>query len=189
MSAKCELKAAAKASGKTRYTDVKPCRICGGVLRNTINGSCVACCKVRRRKIYETNIVAERAAGAEYARERRAQDPLEARRKQSRSRLLKLYGMTEEQHREMFAKQKGRCGICPRKIVSRFEDTRLWTGAGGAPNDLDRVDHCHVTGVVRGLLCSDCNLGLGKFQESKKVLLSAARYLDASQTAQAQRAA
>ncbi len=182
MSVKCSLKAAAKAAGKTRYVSSTPCVHGHGLERLVVNGACTECARVIRRESY-ARIPQQRVNAAQAARDKRARDPLEARRTQSRNRLLRLYGMTEKQHRAMFAKQKGRCGICPRKIVSRFEDTRLWTGAGGAPNDLDRVDHCHVTGVVRGLLCSDCNLGLGKFQESKKVLLSAARYLDASQTA------
>jgi Recombination endonuclease VII len=39
------------------------------------------------------------------------------------------------------------------------------------------VDHCHLTGVFRGWLCSECNLGLGKFKDSSDLLVAAARYL------------
>jgi hypothetical protein len=39
------------------------------------------------------------------------------------------------------------------------------------------IDHCHETGIVRGLLCSPCNLGLGSFRDSVERLESAIRYL------------
>lgn len=39
------------------------------------------------------------------------------------------------------------------------------------------VDHEHKTGVVRGVLCNNCNTGLGMFADSPKLLLWAAAYL------------
>ena len=39
------------------------------------------------------------------------------------------------------------------------------------------VDHCHETNQIRGLLCSSCNIGLGQFQDSIKLLSKAIDYL------------
>lgn len=56
-----------------------------------------------------------------------------------------------------------RCEIC---------STRRPGGTGGW-----HVDHCHTTGRVRGILCSNCNTGLGTFQDSTRFLERAADYL------------
>lgn len=68
----------------------------------------------------------------------------EKKRLQARERnLLRLYGITLDQYEELLQKQDSRCFICQRH-ESEFK-TRL------------AVDHNHVTGEIRGLLCNYCN--------------------------------
>lgn len=185
MTAKCPEKAAAKAAGKTTY-EGRPCSKGHGTLRAVSNGLCVECTRIKRRASYYRN-PQQRAKAREDMRARRAANPSAVRAQQSRSKLQKAYGLTQEQYEALFAKQDGRCAICGDDVVSRFDESRpVWFGAGAPANNLARVDHCHLTKAVRGLLCSNCNIGLGKFRDNEKILLKAIGYLRASATQHAQ---
>lgn len=72
------------------------------------------------------------------------------------------YGITPEKFLEMLAEQDGKCKICG------IEPT---TQRGL------HVDHCHTTGVVRGLLCHGCNVALGSMRDDPEILLKAVEYL------------
>jgi hypothetical protein len=43
------------------------------------------------------------------------------------------------------------------------------------------IDHCHTTGRIRGVLCDDCNIALGKFKDNIETLKSAINYLEEHQ--------
>jgi len=75
----------------------------------------------------------------------------------------RLYGISPEEFDELVALQEGQCAIC------RGDEP------GGKGNW--HVDHDHETGRIRGLLCGDCNLGLGKFRDRPDLLELAAAYL------------
>ncbi len=78
-------------------------------------------------------------------------------------RIGTLYGLTLEDYERLFDLQGGRCAICECQPRTR----RL------------AVDHDHVTGEVRGLLCTRCNHKLiGAARESSAILRRAAWYLD-----------
>jgi hypothetical protein len=108
----------------------------------------------------------------------REANPKAARRLAIKANLKRFYGITVPQYTEMFAAQYGRCPICDLELVSQADNDREFKGH--PPNEVARVDHCHETGKVRGLLCFGCNVGLGKFGDDEQLLLKAVRYLRAS---------
>lgn len=186
MTAKCALKAEAKRLGQTRYISSTPCSKGHGFERLVINGNCVECSRQTRRESYR-RIPAQRDAAREAARIKRTSDPLGARQSEVRTKLKTHYGLTEQQYAAMFTSQRGRCAICTESIVSRLDESRpQYKGRGAPSNSVARVDHCHSTNAIRGLLCSNCNIGIGKFRDEPKILLNAVRYLRESVTAQAQ---
>jgi len=79
------------------------------------------------------------------------------------------YGITKEQKDSLFDLQEGKCAICGYVFGQKQGDMH--------------IDHCHTTGVVRGLLCNGCNTGIGHLQESKEVMLNAISYLTKYSTA------
>ena len=87
-------------------------------------------------------------------------DPDRARNNQ----LKRKFGITAKQYDAMYQEQAGRCGIC---AVHQSELTKRLA-----------VDHNHATGKVRGLLCDDCNIGLGKLKDSPSILRKALNYLE-----------
>jgi hypothetical protein len=92
--------------------------------------------------------------------------------KESRPKLreeykLKTYGLTIEQFEQMLEAQEGRCAIC-----GEFPYEEL----NGKTKKL-AVDHDHITGKVRALLCSGCNGGLGLFRDNIETLNNAISYL------------
>jgi nitrate/TMAO reductase-like tetraheme cytochrome c subunit len=82
------------------------------------------------------------------------------------NKLKQRYKVTPEDYDRMYEEQGGVCRICHKECC---------TGKRLA------VDHCHETGKVRGLLCSNCNRGIGHLQDSVELLLRAADYLRNSQ--------
>ena len=78
--------------------------------------------------------------------------------------IKRTYDFTFEQYEQMYDAQNGKCAICESRI-GNSRTGRLF------------VDHCHTTNKVRGLLCSNCNHGLGQFKDSPKLLQRAIEYL------------
>ena len=80
-----------------------------------------------------------------------------------RTNLRKKYGITPEIYDQMYADQEGRCKICSRHSTEFKRQLA--------------VDHCHTTGKVRGLLCSNCNTAIGKLNDDPELFARAVSYL------------
>jgi hypothetical protein len=86
----------------------------------------------------------------------------------SRARAKILEPKRSETFGRLFEEQGGVCKICGNPETHR-RNGRIKAIA---------IDHCHKTGVIRGLLCSDCNTGIGKLKDDPKILRQAAEYLE-----------
>ena len=81
------------------------------------------------------------------------------------------FGVDQEMYDEMVAEQDNCCAICG--VHATEDKANRWDGTGSL-----NVDHCHETGLVRGLLCSQCNQGLGRFKDNIESLKKAIWYLE-----------
>ena len=75
--------------------------------------------------------------------------------------IRKKYGISLADRDELLEAQGNRCAIC-----LTTDPGRSW-----------HIDHDHVTGKVRGILCFGCNVGLGVFQDDESRMRRAIRYL------------
>lgn len=78
--------------------------------------------------------------------------------------LYRDYNLTEETYRELLDKQGGKCSIC--SIL--LEGTSLRAV----------VDHCHIKGHVCGILCQNCNSGIGFLQDNATIIKEALKYVE-----------
>lgn len=83
-------------------------------------------------------------------------------RRVKRMKLMKAFGINADQYEAMLMEQNYVCAICKKSDVC---------------NRALAVDHCHHTKKVRGLLCTNCNMALGKFQDNLQNLLNAIEYM------------
>lgn len=111
-------------------------------------------CKARAHTYYHAN-------REEIASQRRARRP--ARREEASSyRRLKKYGLSELGFRALIDKQGGACALCRENN---------WGCRG------PQVDHDHITGQVRGILCQRCNLVLGAIKDDPNIARAIVGYL------------
>lgn len=74
-------------------------------------------------------------------------------------------GITSDEYWDLYHKQDGQCGICLRRLYSKRYKAFC-------------VDHNHATGVIRGLLCHNCNRALGMYRDDPATLRRAAEWVE-----------
>jgi hypothetical protein len=79
---------------------------------------------------------------------------------------IKMHGLTLEQYENILKSQNGVCAIC------KSSDSKT-KGIGRFC-----VDHDHLTGEIRGLLCASCNRGIGLLGDKVELLKNAIKYLE-----------
>lgn len=78
-------------------------------------------------------------------------------------RLKQLYGINTEQYNQMFVDQNGACAIC-----GGNQRRKGWSLC---------VDHNHITGKIRSLLCFRCNFAIGQFRDDMQLVQKSLNYL------------
>jgi hypothetical protein len=86
-----------------------------------------------------------------------------------KQRKWRAAGVDATRYQEMLREQGGVCAICA-------QPERAPDKASGKTKDL-AIDHDHVTGAIRALLCSNCNRGLGLFNDDDALLAKAQSYV------------
>lgn len=76
---------------------------------------------------------------------------------------LRKYGITHEQELALLKAQNFECKICAKEVTYKGKRSH--------------IDHDHVSGKIRGILCSSCNRGLGYFFDNVNLLKKAVTYL------------
>lgn len=90
--------------------------------------------------------------------------------------VRRSYGITLDELSELIEKQGCRCAICGEKFATEWH--AMGKGSVGKSRRA-HVDHDHKSGIVRGVLCHHCNVGIGHFCDSTERLKSAIAYLEA----------
>ena len=112
------------------------------------------------KKWYEANRESELERNKEYYQTSGKQRKLEAYPERRRRILKSRYGITPERFDELFNEQGGTCAICKQTYHATLH-----------------IDHNHTNEEIRGLLCNNCNRGLGHFKDDPERLQAAIQYL------------
>lgn len=161
MTARCELRHAARESGHVTYTISKPCRHGHQGPRFTSTGGCVQCTK-RNGKKYATS-----EKGVAYRKQWRAQPHVRERDcvASIKDGKKRRYGLEWDEFQALLERAENKCEVCLKLFMPR--DRR----------NAACVDHDHATGEVRGLLCHSCNRAMGLLKDDPAILRAMLEYL------------
>lgn len=94
----------------------------------------------------------------------------EVRKHRERKYGLAKYKITEADYDGMLREQNYVCAICKQPEKIKDHNTKKLK--------LLAVDHCHDTNKVRGLLCTNCNIGIGNLKHDPILIRAAALYCE-----------
>jgi hypothetical protein len=161
---------------------VKRCKVCGEIkplgefyraagMADGHRSDCKACNLAAKAARYRLNPEPDKERVRRWRREhpeeyaallRRWRESGSKKAADRRYHLKRKFGLTPEDYERMLRNQSGGCAIC---------------GAPPPPGKSLHIDHDHVTGEVRGLLCFKHNNALGDFDDDPELLHRALRYL------------
>lgn len=90
------------------------------------------------------------------------------------AQLKHTYGLSIEEYNLMLKQQNGVCACCGKPEARRSGRRRR----SDTETSSLHVDHCHTTGAVRGLLCSECNQALGLLGEDPDRVKALLKYIE-----------
>ena len=159
---RCEFRAAARQQGLTRYSNGKSCKNGHFAERYVGTAQCVICARQSTSRFGKTE------KGRIYRKAWRAQPEVRARENLASLRVGRhyRYGVSWEQFNQMLLMCNGKCQGCGIPFIERSQRQ-------GAC-----VDHDHLTGKVRGLLCHHCNRAMGLLKDDPALLRRLAAYLE-----------
>lgn len=138
------------------------------VRKDGLDPRCKLCTYLKKKesnqKLKETNPLEYAGRWRKYRKTYKENNPETYRRSQLKQALKKKFGITIPEYENMLKTQNYCCAICG--IHEDDHRTRLV------------VDHCHKTGKVRELLCSNCNTGIGLLKEDIRNLEKSITYLE-----------
>lgn len=114
----------------------------------------------KRREEDPEFVARNNQASRDHQRRKRQADPEAAYRYKRDHQLKSQFGISLNDYEKILESQGGVCAICKER-----------------PEETLAVDHCHSTGIIRGLLCASCNNGLGRFKDDPELLVAAIDYL------------
>lgn len=129
--------------------------------KDGIHPICVSCHSTYKKELHSKD---SEARNRQLARSKKYRElnPTKNKLSITNATLKKKYGITLEEYNLMLSNQKNQCAVCSTPPTNQ----RL------------HVDHNHVTGKIRGLLCQACNVSIGKMKENPELLRKLALYIE-----------
>jgi hypothetical protein len=132
--------------------------------KDGFRSTCKKCYSQYHLKRYQTNPEKERERVKKYRQQLRDTNPQKLVLSNRKTKLKRAYGIGLEEYDKMLKAQNYKCAVCGIKQEE--------AGKKGLV-----VDHCHDSGKIRALLCSNCNSSLGLLKEDLQVLESLKNYI------------